>query len=77
MVTLTEYQSICAHLKEPEEEWNKEIFFTEEQEECEEGLDDGEMLVVRRALSGLDAPEKGGYLSHEMHYWRESLLPDY
>ena len=49
--------SICDHLEEPEEQGEKELFLTEELEECVEGPDDGEMLVVRRALSGLAAPE--------------------
>jgi len=57
VVTLAEYQSICEHKEKPEEEGNKEIFFAKELEEFKEGPDDGEMLVVRRALSGLVALE--------------------
>jgi len=57
VVTLAEYQSICEHLEDPEEEGNKEKFFTKDLEECEKGSGDGEMLVVKRALSGLAAPE--------------------
>ena len=44
-------------MEEAEEGWEKELFLAEGREECEEGPDDGEMLVVRRALSSLAAPE--------------------
>jgi len=54
---LAEYHSICEHLVEPEEEGEKELFLTKELTEYEEGQDDGEIAVVRRALSGLAAPE--------------------
>ena len=57
MATLAEYQSIYEHLDEPEEEGNREIFLTEELEECEEGTDEAEILVVRKALSSFAAPE--------------------
>lgn len=42
---------------ELEEGWEKELFLAEELEECEEGPDDGEMLVVRRALNGFAVPK--------------------
>jgi len=57
VVTLVDCKNVCEHLEEPEEGWDKELFWAEELKECEEGASDGEMLVVKRALSGLAAPE--------------------
>ena len=51
VVTLAEYQAACEVMEEGEEEGSKEMFLTKDMEEYEEGLDEGEMLVVRRALS--------------------------
>jgi len=50
-VTLTEYQASFEEFEEEEEE-EKGVFLGENLEEVEEGPDDGEMLVIRRALSG-------------------------
>ena len=57
MVTLAECQSICEHLEDLEEEGDKGIFLTENLKEFEEGPNEGEILVVRKALSGLATPE--------------------
>lgn len=57
MATLAKYHATCNSTEEPEERANKELFLTEDLEEYEEGPDDGELLVVRRALSGLVAPK--------------------
>ena len=50
VVTLVEYQT---HEEEMEEEGGKEVCFNEPIEEVEEGPDEGELLVVRKVLSGL------------------------
>jgi len=47
-VSLVEYQ---ASFEEPHKE-EREDFLVENVEEVEEGLDEGELLVIRRALSG-------------------------
>ena len=54
VVTLAEYQACCEELKEENDEGEKELLMTEALEEVEEGPDKGEMLVIRRALSGLN-----------------------
>ena len=52
MVTLAEYQASFEELEEEEKEEGKEVYLGENIEEVEEGPDEGEMLVIRRALSG-------------------------
>ena len=52
VVTLAEYQASFEGLEEEEKE-EKEVYFGENMEEVEEGPDEGEMLVIRRALSVL------------------------
>ena len=51
VVTLVEYQASFEELEEEEEE-EKEVYLGNNMEEVEEGPDEGEMLVIRRALSG-------------------------
>ena len=53
MVTLAEYQASCEELEEKNDEGEKELLMTKALEEVEEGPDKGEMLVIRRVLSGL------------------------
>jgi len=55
VVTLAEYQASFEELEEEEEEEEeeKEVYLGENMEEVEEGPDEGEMLVIRRALSGI------------------------
>ena len=48
VVTLAEYQASFMELEE-EEEGEKEVCLNECMEEVEEGPDEGEMLVIRRA----------------------------
>ena len=50
-MTLTEYQASFEEFEEEEED-EREVFLGENLEEVEEGPDEGEMLVIRRALSG-------------------------
>ena len=58
VVTLAEkYQVVWESMEETEEKGNKELLLTEEIEEYKEGSDEGEILIVRRALSGLVALE--------------------
>ena len=52
IVTLAEYQASFEEFVE-EEEGEKEVCLNEFVEEVEEGPDDGELSVIRRALSGL------------------------
>jgi len=52
MVTLAEYQASCGEFVEKEEE-EKEVYLNDYVEKVEEGPDEGELLVIRRALSGL------------------------
>jgi len=52
MVTLAEYQASYGEFVE-EEEKEKEVYLNDYVEEVEEGPDEGELLVIRRALSGL------------------------
>ena len=52
MVTLDEYQASCGEFVEEEEE-EKEVYLNDYIEEVKEGPDEGELLVIRRALSGL------------------------
>ena len=56
VVTLAEYQASFEELEEEEEE-EKEVYLGDPMEEVEEGPDEGEMLVIRRALSGFAAQE--------------------
>jgi len=51
VVTLTEYQASFEEFEEEEED-EREVFLGENIEEIEAGPDEGEMLVIRRALSG-------------------------
>jgi len=51
MVTLIEYQASFHELEEKEEE-EKEVYLGENMKQVEEGPDEGEMLVIRKALSG-------------------------
>jgi len=57
VLTLVKYHVVCESLEKLEEEGSKELLLTEEIEQYEEGPNKGEMLVVRRALSGLAALE--------------------
>jgi len=50
-VTLAEYQASFEELEEEEEE-EKEVYLGDNMEEVEEGPDEGDMWVIRRALSG-------------------------
>ena len=50
--SLAEYQASFEELEEEEEEEEKELHLGDHMEEVEEGPDEGEMLVIRRALSG-------------------------
>ena len=50
-MALAEYQASFEKLEEEEEE-EKEVYLGDNIEEVEEGPDEGEMLVIRRALSG-------------------------
>jgi len=52
VVTLAEYQASLEELEEEEEEEEKEVYLGDHIEEVEEGPDEDEMLVIRRALSG-------------------------
>ena len=54
VVTLVEYQ---AHIDEEEREEETELSLSESIEEVVEGPDEGELLVIRRALSGLSSQE--------------------
>ena len=51
MVALAEYQASFEEPNEEEEE-GTEVYLAENVEEVEEGPDEGELLVIRRALSG-------------------------
>jgi len=53
VVTLAVYQASCEELEEEKDEGEKELLMTDVFEEVEEGLDEGEMFMIRRALSGL------------------------
>jgi len=50
--TLAKYQASLKEFEE-EEEGEKEVCLNEFIEEVEEGLDEGELLVIQRGLSGL------------------------
>jgi len=52
IVTLAEYQASLEEFEE-KEEGVKEVCLNEPIEEVKEGLDEGDLLVIRRALSGL------------------------
>ena len=52
IVTLVEYQASFEEF-EKEEEGGKDVCLNELIKEVEEGPDEGELLVIRRALSGL------------------------
>ena len=57
-MSLAKYQASLQELEEEEEEeGEKELFLNESLEEVEEGLDEGEMLVIRRALSVIASQE--------------------
>ena len=51
MVSLAEYQASFKEPNENEEE-GTEVYLAENVEEVEEGPDEGELLVIRGALSG-------------------------
>jgi len=51
MVTLAEYQASYEELEEENGEGEKELLMAKALEEVAEGPDEGEMLVIRRALS--------------------------
>ena len=55
MVSLAEYQASLEELEgeEEEEEEEKGVYMTEIMEEVEEGSNEGELLVIRIALSGI------------------------
>ena len=55
-MTLAEYQAFFDELEEEEEE-EKVVYLGDPMEEVEEGPDEGEMLVIRRALSGFATQE--------------------
>ena len=49
---MAEYQASFREFKE-EEEGERKVCLNDFVEEAEDGLDDGELLVIQRALSGL------------------------
>jgi len=53
MVTFAKYQASSEELGEENDEGGKELLMAEALEEVEEGPDEGEMLMIRRALSAL------------------------
>jgi len=53
VVTLAEYQASYKDLEEEKDEGEKELFMTDALEEVEEWPDEGEVVVIRCALSGL------------------------
>ena len=55
MVSLAEYQASLEEIEGEEEkkEEEKGVYMTEIIEEVEEGPDEGELLVIKRALSGI------------------------
>ena len=53
IVSLAEYQASFEYLEDEHGDVEGELLMTEALEEVEEGPDDGEMLVIRRALSGI------------------------
>jgi len=53
MVSLVEYQASCEELEEENDEGEKELLMIKALEGLEVGPDEGEMLVIRRAFSGL------------------------
>ena len=59
MVSLAEYQASLEELEDEEEkeEEEKGVYMTKIMEEVEEGSDEGELLVIRRALSGIASHE--------------------
>ena len=61
MVTLAEYEASCGEFVEEEEE-EKEVYLNDYVEEVEEGPDEGELLVIRKALSGLASQDGDVYL---------------
>jgi len=50
VVTLVEYQASCEELEEENDKGEKALLITEALKEVEEGPDEGEMLVIRRAF---------------------------
>jgi len=59
MVSLAEYQASLEELEGDEEKDEEEngLYMAEIMEEVEEGPDEGELLVIRRALSGIASQE--------------------
>jgi len=53
IVTLAEYQASYEELDDENDGEENELLMTEALEEVEEGSDEGEMLVIRRALGGI------------------------
>ena len=84
MLSLAEYQTSFDELNKEEEE-GMEVCLAENVEEVEEGPDEGELLVIRRALSGfatqddkerpfstLDAPWEAKYAHSSL---MEGVIP--
>ena len=57
MITLADFQAYVEEEMEEEGEGEKELYLNEPLEEVMEGPDEGELLLVRRALSGLATQE--------------------
>ena len=57
MVTLVKYQAYVEEGMEEEGEGDKQLYLNEPLEEVIEGPVEGELLVMRRALSGLATQE--------------------
>ena len=55
---MAKYQASLEELEEKEEEGEKETFLSKALKEIEEGLDEGEMLMIRRALSRIASQEE-------------------
>ena len=53
IVTLAEYQASYEELEDENDKGEKELLMIEALKEVEEGPNEGEMLVIRRALSGI------------------------
>ena len=67
---MDEYQTSVEELDDIEDEEEKGLILNYALKEVEEGLDEGEMLVIRRPLSGIasqDGLEQREYLSYSMH----------
>jgi len=57
IITLAEYQVSLEEFEE-EDEGDKEVYLNEPMKEVEEGRNEGELLVTRRALSGLPSQDE-------------------